>query len=121
MNEKDLLRWSIVIAILGICVLFVLAQEIDVDRISIDAITNEFIDQKVTVAGTVVSVTQLDDMTLFDVQGVDSVSSILVVVFEQMNISIKEGVVVSGTVAEYQGTLEIVADRVERDYSNGHK
>ena len=113
MNEKELLRFSIGIAILGLCVLFALAQEIDVDLISIDTITNEFIDQKVTVAGTVVSVKQLDDMTLFDVQGVDSVRSILVVVFEQMNISIEVKIVVSGTVTEYKGQLEIVADRVE--------
>ena len=112
MNEKQLLRISLSIAIIGIVALFFLAQNIEADIVEIDTITDEFIDQKVTVNGEIKELKVLDDMTMITVKG--EISSILVVVFEPLNdLEVGNDVLVSGTVKDYKGKLEIVADRVE--------
>ena len=113
MNETKLLQISLVVALCGLVALFFLADSIEVAVVAIDTITDEFIGQKVAVNGIVETVRQLDSMTLLEVSQQESVGSIAVVVFEQIDVSIGDSVFVSGTVEEYNGNIQIVADKVE--------
>ncbi len=111
MNDKQLLRFAIVIALIGLVILFILAEQIETETISIDMITDEYIDQHVVIHGEVVAVTSFESMTLFRVR--DALTSILVVVFEPIELEEGNTVTVSGTVKRYKGELEIVAEIVE--------
>jgi RecJ-like exonuclease len=113
MDDKRLIQFSLVIALLGLAALFVLAQEIDIGIVTVDTITDEFIGQRVAIQGNIVSVRSLDSMVLFDVQGLNSVGSILVVVFDPLELSVGDAVLVSGTIKDYNGQLEVVAEKVE--------
>jgi RecG-like helicase len=113
MKDTQLLHISMSVALFGLVALFVLAENIEVDMISVDAITDEFVGQRVSIQGTVHSLRVMEDMMMFDIQGHDSVGSILVVLFDVIAVADGDDVIVSGMVKDYKGIIEIVAEKVE--------
>jgi DNA/RNA endonuclease YhcR with UshA esterase domain len=113
MKDKQLLHIAMAVALLGLVALFVLAENVEVDMVPVDSITDEFVGQRVTVQGSVFDVRVMDDLTMFHVQGHNSVGSILVVIFDIVSLIEGDRVVVSGTVKDYKGTIEIVGEKVD--------
>lgn len=114
MNETQLLRITLVVALLGIIILFFLAKNIEVSKVRIDEISDEFIGKRVAISGTVQEIRLAKNMTFITIAQKESVNNMLVVAFEPLTfIQQDDSVIVSGQVKEYYGKLEIVAESVE--------
>ncbi len=124
MNETQLLRIALLVGISGIICLFLLSKTIEAQKINIDEITGETIGKKVVIEGTVQEVKHKKDITILIVKQEQSTNTISVVVFSKNgeendredsedNI-VREGqnVIVSGTVKDYYGVLEIIAENI---------
>lgn len=111
-NEKNLLYTSIAVSIIGLAILFFYAEEINlVPTGSIDEI---MIEEEVSVYGEVSSVSQYDTVTFIEIN--NQVTEITkVILFQDKDLTLEEGniIEVSGTVEEYEGELEIIANSIE--------
>lgn len=115
MDDRQLFRFALCIALLGIIALYVVAEGIEIDTVNIDDITDEFLGKTVTISGTIQKITVLEKMTLITVAQQESLGTMLVVVFDPVSdLSQGDFITVSGAVKEYKGQLEIVADRIEK-------
>ncbi len=115
MDDRQLFHFALCIALLGIIALYVVAEKIESDTVRIDDITDEFLGKKVTLSGTIQKITVLEKMTLITIAQKGSVSTMLVVVFDPLSDIFQGDVIkVSGTVKEYKGRLEVVAERIEK-------
>ncbi len=105
MNEKQLLKICIIVAVFGIGILFFLSKTAAETNIS--TITKDDIDKKLVVSGIVENTKITDTMTLFTIQDMP------VVFFEKLEIQEGSTVKITGTVKEYKGKLEIVGERIK--------
>lgn len=112
MNETHLLRICIGVGIVGIISLFFIAQSMEAIALDISSLTDEMIGKNVAVNGVVKSLRISDGMTLFDLRD-ELGNEILVVFFEEKEITEGTTITVTGTVKEYRGQLEIIGERVE--------
>lgn len=111
MNDTQLLRLCFALAFLGLGALFILSKTVAGESIGISEITEEKIGQKVVVQGIVHDLRQLETMTLFTLE--EESGSILVVSFSPLDLKENNKITVTGTIKEYKGQLEIVADKIE--------
>jgi aspartyl/asparaginyl-tRNA synthetase len=111
-NEKNLLYTSIAVSIIGLAILFFYAEEIKlVPTGSLDEI---MVEEEVSVYGKVSKVSQYDTVTFIEVDNYVT-DTTKVILFQNQDLALEEGNVVeiSGTVEEYEGELEIIANSVE--------
>jgi len=104
MNEKQLLKICVSVAILGIGILFFLSKT--AAQTNIQDITEEDIDKKLIVSGSIENLKVSDTMTMFTIQDMP------IVFFEQLDIQEGNTVIITGTVKEYKGKLEIIGERI---------
>lgn len=120
MDDKMLLRLSVLIAAAGLVSLIAAAQYAEPKIVEVSAIDEHMIGQSVVVNGTVESVS-LKDGTVF-IEITDGTKSIDIVMFEQEAKNSKDAytikkpdmIAVAGKVSFYRNSLEIVADSITR-------
>ncbi len=114
MNDVKLLRIALLIGITGIICLFFLSKTIEAEPISIEKITEEQVGRKIRIEGIVESVEEKKSVTILEIKDEETEESISVALFNQNQYVLKEGetVAVTGTVKEYYGSLEIVAEKI---------
>ncbi|MFA6888749.1 MAG: hypothetical protein WC254_04610 [Candidatus Woesearchaeota archaeon] len=105
MNEKQLLKICIVIAIIGIGVLFFLSKI--AAETNIQDITEDDIDKKLVISGMIENIKTTETMTLFTIQDMP------IVFFEKLDFPEGNTVTIKGTVKLYKGKLEIVGETIE--------
>ena len=105
MNEKQLLKICIIVAVFGIGILFFLSKT--AAETDISTITKDDIGKKLIVSGIVGNPRITDTMTLFTIKDMP------VIFFEKLEIHEGSTVKITGTVKEYKGKLEIVGERIE--------
>lgn len=111
MQEKALVRISLLVAVLGLSFLFVYAQSFefslkpDVDH----ALPAE----KVLMKGTVKNLKVTDKAVFFELEG-ERVITTDIILFPESSIYLHDGdyVELSGQVEEYKGEKEVVADEI---------
>ncbi len=106
MNEKQLLKICMSVAIIGIIGLFILSKT--AAETNFQDITEKDIDKKLLVSGVVENLDIRESMTLFTIQGMP------IVFFEQANVQEGSNVTITGTVKKYKGKLEILGERIEK-------
>ncbi len=104
MNEKQLLKICITVAVLGIGVLFFLSKT--AAQTNIQEITEDDIDKKLIVSGIVENLKITETMTIFTIQDMP------IVFFEKLDIQEGNTVTITGTVKKYKGKLEIIGERI---------
>lgn len=105
MNEKQLLKICIVVAVFGIAVLFFLSKT--AAEANIQDITEKDIEKKLVVSGVIENLRFTETMTIFTIQ------NMTIVFFEKIDIQEGKKVRITGTVKLYKGKLEIVGERIE--------
>jgi DNA/RNA endonuclease YhcR with UshA esterase domain len=105
MNEKQLLKICIAVAVIGIGGLLILSKT--AAETNIQDITEEDIDKKLVISGVVDNLQVRETMTLFTIENMP------VVFFEARDVQEGDSVKITGTVKEYKGKLEIVGERIE--------
>ena len=114
MKEKQILKISLIGAVIGILVLFFLSEHVlKVDEIAIDRLDEFNVGTDVKIKGFVENIKDLDKIAILDVAQLKSVT---VVLFKSGNLTIKEGdyVEIKGEIEEYNGKLELIGNEIKR-------
>jgi len=112
MQEKLLLKIALITSLVGILIIFFISDNIEISQSNIEKITLDNKDEMVKVKGRVSKVIDTEKVTILNIL---QPSEITVVLFKQENEAslIKENneVEIIGKVDEYNGELEIIAQR----------
>jgi len=113
MQEKTLLKIALITSLLGLLILYLISDNIEIKEKNIEKITLENKDEFVKLIGTVNKVIDTEKVTILEIM---QPQEITVVLFKNENntMPIQEGneVEIIGKVDEYEGKLEIIADRL---------
>lgn len=112
MNERTILKISLILVILGLIFLYGYADGFNFKAIeSYDSLQLE---KQVELSGIVSRVSQTEKVTFLELSA-QKKETLTVVVFNQENMFIKEGdyVELVGTVEDYNGKMEIIANQIE--------
>lgn len=109
MKESTLLKIALVIALVGVIILFFISDEVKIDEKTIDQLDG--VDENVLVKGIVTRITELETVSFIEIT---QENKITVVLFKDYPIDLKEGEVVEvlGKTEEYKGEFEIIGKEV---------
>ncbi len=115
MKEKNLLKLALICSLIGISVLWGFSESVKVDETSIDKIDFSDIDRDVRISGKVKRINDLDKVIFLEVAQ-EKIEKIDVILFKDGPVMIDEGdrVIITGSVEEYEGKLEVIGNRVEK-------
>lgn len=110
MQEKTIYKISIVAIILGLLFLFFYSEELELK--AVEAIDTIMPEKEIKVKGTIDRITVTEKATFLNL--VNDETEIDVILFTTENIYLAEGdyVELSGTVEEYMGKKEIIANKI---------
>ena len=112
MQEKTLLKVALIVSLIGLLVLYLISDNIEIKEKTLEKITLENKDEMVKVKGIVSRITDTEKVTIMEVT---QPAEITIVLFKAENKAtpIEEGneVEVIGKVDDYEGNLEIIAQR----------
>ena len=113
MKEQTLLKTALIVSLSGLLILYLISDNIEIKEKNIEKITLENKDEFVKLTGIVNRVVDTEKVTIMEIT---QPQQITIVLFKDENktMPIQEGneVEVFGKVDEYEGKLEIIADRV---------
>ena len=109
MDEKRLLKFSIIVSLVGILLLFGFSKLIIPKSIEISKIDEMYIEKMVFVEGIIKSVNINDNRTIFFLDN----STIMFLAFSKIELNKGDNVAVEGKVLEYNDYLEIIVDKIE--------
>lgn len=111
MDEKTIQKVAIITTVLGLLVLFFYAQDVKLDVV--DQIDNLPSSEDVRIQGVITKLTKKDTVYFLTVEG-QRPEIMDVVLFPDRDIYLQEGnfVYVQGTVEEYNGKKEIIAEEI---------
>ena len=111
MQEKQLLKICIIISIIGLSLLYLYSEEIELKPIR--TIEESKVDQVIKLQGKVNSLSQQEKIAFLDVEN-EKIELTKVILFKDEDIWLKEGdyVEITGTVEDYKGEKEIIANKV---------
>tara|TARA_Y100000294_G_C8387888_1_gene269516 strand:- start:255 stop:602 length:348 start_codon:yes stop_codon:yes gene_type:complete len=112
MKEKTLLKLSIIGSLIGLIILFLLAENIEIGEKQIDKVTMTDIEQSVKVTGMVTKVTDREKVMFLQVSEKAKIDALL---FKKGNISVEKGdlVEINGKVDEYEGKPQIIINEIK--------
>lgn len=112
MNDKTLLKISLIAAVFGLCTIIVLGNVISLAESNISKLDKKDIEKNVKVKGVVNSVNSLGGIKLIEIQ--DNTGKIDVIVFSK-NVYAKKGSIaeIEGKLTIREGTLQINAETIK--------
>jgi DNA/RNA endonuclease YhcR with UshA esterase domain len=113
MNDKTILKIALIVSLTGLFALYYLNDNFELNEKNVDRITIDNKDEFVKLIGTTRKVIDVGNVIILDVE---QSSQIKVVLFkeEDVKVTINEGdfIEIFGKVDEYEGQMEIIAERV---------
>ncbi len=113
MKEKTLLKIALICSLLGLLILYLISGNIEIKEKNIEKITLENKDEFVKLKGIVSNVVDTEKVTIMEIT---QPQQITVVLFKNENktMPIYKGneIEIFGKVDEYEGKMEIIADRL---------
>jgi exonuclease VII large subunit len=113
MNEKTLLKTALIVSLLGLLTIYLISDNMPITEKNIEKITIENIDDFVKLRGIVSKVIDTEKVVIMEITQPQQMT---VVLFKNENktMQIQQGneVEIFGKVDEYEGKLEIIADRL---------
>ncbi len=113
MEEKKLTSIALVCSIIGILLLLVITESQSVASATIAKITNQSVDQTVSINGKITQLSATPAITIAQVQ--DSSGVIKIIIFPKEAIDLRKGdkVSVEGVVKEFENKLELEAKLIK--------
>ncbi|MBT3394875.1 hypothetical protein HOA59_01610 [archaeon] len=113
MEEKTLLKLSIICTIVGIFLIMFISERVDISESNISDISKKDIDKKIKVKGEVYSVTNTPGLLILGLK--DTTGNITIIAFKEEDIELKKGSIIEvyGTIMEYKNMLEIEAELIK--------
>lgn len=112
MNQKTLLKISLIISITGILFLLLLSNLTEAKKLDIKEITNKIIDKKVEINGKITNIKNYDNMKIIKVKDKTGEINLILYTDNKLNLTINQTINVIGIVKRYKQELEIQADRI---------
>ncbi|MFC1801035.1 OB-fold nucleic acid binding domain-containing protein [Nanoarchaeota archaeon] len=114
MKEKSLFKISLMGAVLGIFILYIVSLQLGVDEVRINELDEVEDEENVKIRGVISRVSNQDKVAFLEVAQ-EEVETVTVVLFKDENVSLSEGdfVEIEGSVETYLGEKEIIGNRVE--------
>lgn len=113
MKEKTLLKTALIIALMGLAVLYLISGSIEIKEKNIDKITLQNKGEFVKMKGIVSNKVDAGKVTILDITQPQRITVILIKNDNKtMQINSGNEVEIIGKVDEYEGKLEIIADKV---------
>jgi len=114
LKEKTLLKIALCVSVLGLVFLYFISENIELEEKVIEKIDSTDYEKDIKIKGNVEKVTDLEKIIIFEVS---QPKTITVVAFKDGNINLNEGdyVYITGSVEEYEGKPEIIADEIKVD------
>jgi RecJ-like exonuclease len=111
-NEKDLLKISLISSLIGILLLFILTYEMKVNFYEINSLSKDNIDDAVRIKGIVESFAETPGLYIVTIK--DDTGAITVVIFKDESLNLQKGMELEiiGTVTEYNNKLEIILKEI---------
>jgi DNA/RNA endonuclease YhcR with UshA esterase domain len=113
MKEKTLLKMALICSLLGLLILYLISGSMEIKEKNIEKITLDNKDEFVKLNGIVSNVVDTEKVVIMEIT---QPQQITVVLFKDENnaIPVYQGneIEVIGKVDEYEGKMEIIADRV---------
>lgn len=112
MQEKTLLKIALVTSLVGILILLIILDKIDVSSSNINAINKTLSEKQVKIKGEITRITETPGLYIINVK--DNTGNIDVIVFKEEKLELEKGAIiqVEGQITEYQGKMEIIAKKV---------
>lgn len=113
MNDNQLLKLSLICSLIGVFILIILSERIDISQSNIANITKDNVDKTVKIKGYITSFTETPGLYIMNIK--DTTASITAIVFKEDQLNITKGslVEVEGKVKEYNDILEINAELIK--------
>lgn len=113
MNDSSLFKLSLICSLIGIFILIIISERIDISQSNISNITKNDIDKTVKIKGYITRLTETPGLYIMNIK--DSTAEITTIVFKEDKINITRGslVEVEGKVKEYNEILEINAELIK--------
>lgn len=112
MKEKTLLKIALICSLLGLLILYLISDTIEIKEKNIEKITLENKDEFVKLRGIVSNVVDTEKVVIMEITQPQEITVVLFKDKETVNIQQGDEVEVIGKVDEYEGKLEIIADRL---------
>ena len=112
MKEITILKFSVLISVLGIFSLMIISELSSIELRDISSITKEDLETKVKIQGKLISIQETPGLYILTVT--DFTSTIPIIVFKEESLDLRKNsqVEIEGKVAEYEKKLEIIADTI---------
>src|SRR3989338_10942227 len=102
-----LLKISFIGAIVGIILLFIVSENIEIKETPIGMVDESYIGRSVRFSGEITKISSSEKFSSIEVDG-----KILVVLFEKVDLAKGDKIEVIGKVDEYKNRIEVVADSI---------
>lgn len=111
MKEKTLLRIALLCSIIGIALLFIISENIEIDEKDINKINMDNIGDYVKIKGTIKQLIETEEVMILIIE---QPSEITVFLFKNKQIPLAEGnyIEVIGKIEDYKGETEVIADKI---------
>lgn len=111
MQEKSLVRISLIVTILGLSFLLIYAQSVDLEPTP--DLETHTVSEKVAMKGTVKNLRVTDKAIFFELEG-EKIVHTEVILFPDSSMYLREGdhVELTGQVEEYKGEKEVIAEKI---------
>ncbi len=112
MQEKTLLKISLITSLVGILILLIILDKIDISDSNINQVNKTFLDKQVKIKGEITRITETPGLYIINIK--DNTGSMDIIIFKEEKLELEKGniIEVQGQVTEYQGKLELIAKKV---------
>jgi len=106
-----LLKIALICSLLGLIILYIVAENISIDEKTIDKINKDDFGSDVKIKGAVNKIIDLENVMIVEIT---QPTNMPVVLFKEEDINLSEGdyIEVIGEIDEYNGELEVIGHRV---------
>lgn len=113
MKEKTLLRIALISGIIGLVILFIISDNLEIKEKDIDKINKANVEEDVKLIGTISRITNLEKVTFIELEQ-PATMTIILFKDKNKNITLYKGdkVEIIGEIDEYNGELEVIAQRI---------
>ena len=108
MEDKDLLKITLIVSIIGIFILTLYVESIQTSPIEISKINKDMLDQTVKIKGTITQLTETEGLYILTIKDDESIP-VIVIKDEFLQLSKQDFVEIEGKVIEYKNKTEIQA------------
>ncbi len=115
MNESTLFKIALSFSLVGIFIILIMAETLEIRLYEISSITEKNLDEKVKIQGSVISLRDTPGLTILDIN--DDTGIMKVVLFkedDQITINKYDDLELTGKVIKYKNYLEIEAETIKR-------